>query len=62
MTLKVLLLEGGKKYILRGKTSVPVSGTERTGGTYRMDPSLRRGPRVFLHHVMQTWRKVVSEF
>lgn len=61
ITLKLLLLEGGKKYILRGTTRVKVSDSEHMGGKLRVDRSFSRGPSAFLDHARQLWRKLVNE-
>jgi hypothetical protein len=60
-TLKLLLLEGTAKYILRGESSVQVSATERVGGKYKVDDSFRTGPAAFLKHAEALWKKVVAE-
>lgn len=62
ITLKLLLLEGGKKYILRGTTRVKLSATESLGGGHKIDRSFKRGPKVFLRHARQLWTKIVQEF
>jgi hypothetical protein len=56
ITLKLLLLEDGAKYILRGSTLV-----QGEGGKYRIDRSFRRAP-VFLRHAKRVWKKIVREF
>jgi len=60
-TLKLLVLENGDKYILRGETSVKVSDSERMGGGYTVDPSFRRAPKAFLPHAATVWAKIVRE-
>jgi hypothetical protein len=59
--LKLLVLENGDKYILRGETSVKVSDRERVGGGYTVDPSFRRAPKTFLPHAATVWARVVRE-
>lgn len=61
VTLKLLMLEGGRKHILRGETSVPISRTERAGGRYQVDASFRSAPKAFLSHAVQLWRRVAPE-
>ncbi len=61
ITLKLLLLEGGAKHILRGETRVKVSASERVGGKHTVDPAFRRAPPAFLAHALRLWSKVVEE-
>jgi hypothetical protein len=55
-TLKLLLLENGDKYILRGQNSL--KGVERNapeGPPPSVDASFDEGPRVFRAHALQRW-------
>jgi hypothetical protein len=61
ITLKLLLLEGGAKHILRGETRVKISPTERAGGKHTVDASFKRAPPAFLAHALRLWSKVVDE-
>ncbi|MDF2695695.1 MAG: hypothetical protein K0S65_4078 [Labilithrix sp.] len=57
--LKLLTLENGEKYILRGKTRVAAMGTDpATGGEFTIDPSFKSGPPAFLEHAKASWLKV----
>lgn len=56
--LKLLMLENGDKYILRGTTRVQDSPTHRTGGEYREDASFKNAPKSFLDHAKSQWLKV----
>ena len=60
LTLKLLVLEGGAKHILRGETRVDVGGGESMGGTYKVDASFARAP-AFLAHAKKVWQAVVDE-
>jgi hypothetical protein len=62
ITLKLLVLEEGAKYILRGSTSVRVSATERMGGRHRVDRAFKRAPRPFLKHARRVWAAIAREF
>jgi hypothetical protein len=58
-TLKLLMLENGDKYILRGSTRVGMKG-DQAGGEYKVDPSFNAGPPGFLEHAKKQWAKVRS--
>lgn len=61
LTLKLLVLEGGDKHILRGETRVGVGNGERVGGSYKVDPaSFRRAP-LLLAHAKKVWQAIVDE-
>lgn len=53
-TYKLLVLEGGDKYILRGNTRT-FDGQEEIGGDYKVDPSFEKGPPEFLAHAKKIW-------
>ena len=59
--LKVLMTEGGEKYVLRGETRVPITETERVGGKYKADPAFNKAPPAFLPHAVKTWKAIVNE-
>jgi hypothetical protein len=52
-TLKLLMIENGDKYILRGSSRV-----DGVGGEYKIDPSFNAGPPAFLEHAKKQWKKV----
>jgi len=60
LAMKLLVLEGGAKHILRGETRVDVGGGEHMGGTYKVDASFARAP-AFLAHAKKVWQAVVDE-
>lgn len=53
-TYKLLLLENGRKYILRGETTVD-PGDGIMGGTFTADPRPARWPATFLKHARKLW-------
>lgn len=59
--LKLLVIENGDKYILRGQTKVDIGNNEQVGGEYKVDPSLTKGPKVFLDHAKAVWPRIVRE-
>jgi hypothetical protein len=60
-TYKLLALEGGTKYILRGETRVDEGGGQLTGGAYKVDPSFTRGPPAFLAHARALWDRTSAD-
>lgn len=58
--LKLLLLEDGHKYIIRGTTVLVIDG-ERLGGKKIVDVSFDNAPDVFLSHTNGLWDKIVEE-
>lgn len=50
-TLKLLVLENGAKYILRGETRIE----GQTGGSFAADPAEARWPAKFLAHAKDVW-------
>lgn len=50
-TLKLLVLENGAKYILRGETRIEGA----TGGSFTADPAEARWPAKFLAHAKDVW-------
>lgn len=59
-TLKLLMLENGEKYILRGQSRVD-TGPEKVGGAFKVDPSFNAGPPAFLEHAKKQWSLVKSD-
>jgi len=47
LTLKLLVLEGGEKYIIRGETLVELDG-EKVGGKKEIDAAFKKAPKPFL--------------
>ena len=52
--VKLVILENGKKYIIRGTTKVGSKG-EMEGGKQKIDPSFLKGPGVFLDYAKKMW-------
>lgn len=57
LTLKLLILEDGNKYIIRGKTSIH-TGNEKIGGDKNIDPSFEKAPQIFKDHANSVWDKI----
>src|SRR5262249_42009319 len=53
-TIKLLMLENGHKYILRGT----VRNEEGRGGDLSVDPPFDNGAPAFLEHAKATWQNV----
>ena len=52
---KLLLLEDGEKYILRGYTGVEIIGGPVIPSEFKVDRSVARGPKVFREHLIAEW-------
>lgn len=52
--MKLLVLEGGDKYIIRGTSTLDM-GEESIAGTKRVDKSFKEGPPEFLAHATKVW-------
>jgi hypothetical protein len=59
-TIKVLTLENGDKYILRGDDFFDDGSGKRKGGTFKPDPAPAKWPPPFLDHAKATWKKIVK--
>jgi hypothetical protein len=61
-TLKVLVLEGGDKYILRGQSLIedlsPDDAGADVGGEHAAEPPETRWPAGFYAHAIATWERV----
>lgn len=57
LVLKLLILENGEKYILRGTTIVD-TGSEKIGGDKKIDASFDQAPSVFLNHANEIWANI----
>ncbi len=57
---KLLMLEDGVKYALRGTTRVPPGGTA-PGGDVTADPAFDKAPAGFLDHAKALWAKNVDD-
>jgi hypothetical protein len=59
-TYKLLLLENGKKYILRGETVVD-PGDGAMGGAFTAEPREAKWPAAFLRHAKQLWSSTSAD-
>ncbi len=59
-TNKLLVLENGRKYILRGETTVD-PGDGIMGGTFTADPAESKWPAAFLRHAKQVWARTAAD-
>jgi len=60
-TYKVMLIDNGTKYILRGKTRVKMGNHgETAGGDFTPDPVEAKWPPAFFTFVKNTWAKTVN--
>jgi hypothetical protein len=55
-SLKLIMLENGNKYAIRGNTLVDY-GSEKAGGETSIDPEFEKAPKQFLEHARQIWTK-----
>jgi len=60
MTLKLLLLEDGAKYIIRGTNVIDMGAGNLEGGDKVVDPSVTQGPAPFSTHLDTMWGRIVS--
>lgn len=59
LTMKLVMLEGRDKHILRGQTRVN-TGAEKVGGDFVPDFS-KKAPPSFFEHAAKVWAKFVNE-
>lgn len=57
---KVVLLENGEKWILRGQSRVDPGGGPRLGGTFTPDPPQNRWPKTLHDHAVDVWQRFVD--
>lgn len=55
ITHKVLMIEDGKKYVLRGQTREWPSRTDPVGGEFKADAAFAKAPEGFLKHAERAW-------
>jgi hypothetical protein len=58
--VKLLVLENGEKYILRGESMYPGDNGKMLGGKFKPDPDPAKWPKVFLDHARATWKQIVK--
>lgn len=64
--LKLLLLENGSKYIIRGRghwkaCDPAMRRTPECVGSRRIDTSFARGPKAFVDHALRVWRTISAQ-
>ncbi len=59
-TYKLLLVENGKKYILRGSSRLRVDGAP-SGGDFKPEPAAAKWPKTFYEHVTALWRATADD-
>lgn len=55
LEMKLLMLENGDKYIIRGSQTMVVTNDFIDQGSKKIDPSFYNGPSVFLDHANYVW-------
>lgn len=60
-TYKLLLLENGKKYILRGETTVDFGNHQTAGGKFKPDPDTTKWSSAFFNHAMKLWNATSAD-
>ena len=60
-TMKLLTLENGEKYIIRGTTKICLPGISE-GGQKKIDPSFYNAPHPFLTNANRIWQANILEF
>jgi hypothetical protein len=57
---KVVVLENGEKWILRGQSRVDVGGGQRLGGRFTADPPQKNWPKTLHDHAIDVWQRFVD--
>lgn len=57
---KVVLLENGEKWILRGDSRVDAGGGQRLGGRFTPDPAQGKWPKTLHDHAIDVWNRFVD--
>jgi len=57
---KVVVLENGEKWILRGQSRVDPGGGQRLGGTFTPDPPQKKWPKTLHDHAVDVWQRLVD--
>ena len=55
--LKLMLLENGAKYAMRGSDKAIINGRS-VGGDVEVDPALKKAPHAFLEHAQALWKRI----
>jgi hypothetical protein len=59
-TYKLLLVENGRKYILRGTSRIPVEDAP-PGGDFKPEPAEAKWPRAFYKHASDLWKATAED-
>lgn len=59
--MKIVMTEGGKKHIIRGRSRLQVAEKSFEGGEYKLDDAFRRAMTVFRNYAEQLWKKNMAE-
>jgi len=59
-TRKLVVLEDGAKWILRGESRVDTGGGKKVGGAFREDPPAKKWPRALHQHAVAAWARLVD--
>jgi hypothetical protein len=57
---KVVVLENGEKWILRGQSRVDPGGGPPVGGAFTADPPQKQWPRALHEHAVDVWQRLVD--
>lgn len=58
LTLKLLILENGNKYIIRGTTKVDLGSDYIIESTKKIDPSFKKASKSFTAHAKKIWKDI----
>ena len=58
--VKLLVLQNGEKYILRGEGLYPGDNDKMLGGKFKPDPDPAQWPKAFLDHARATWKRITK--
>jgi hypothetical protein len=60
LTLKLMMLEAGEKYAIRGTSIIDVGNGERYGGEKRIDEAFAKAPAAFRDFASRHWERFVD--
>ncbi len=61
VTMKIIMYQDNKKFVIRGTTRVKASATEYMGGTYLFDEAFKTAPAAFRQYAEQLWKQHKTE-
>ena len=59
--MKIIMVEGVKKYTMRGQTRIKLSAKEYLGGEYKFDNAFKDAPNLFRDFAVQKWKKFMNQ-